>query len=287
MLRLDPRLRSRVAPALLLLFGLVFCFALAHLTGAVWVRDATCSYYAALFLWAAAILLDHWRTLGWVINDCLFIAFVSLIIVSLAWRDFDATAAYYAKLLPFMVLMPYVLGRVVGEPDFAFILGALSVLGILLLAMCALEFWPLPNTGVIYSRWTLFGFNHASLLIAQLVAISAVTVAYRLVVGKAGVEAHRWDNALGWLVLGIFTVALVLIAARGALIGCVLAFLCLLVLARCSWVSKAIMVIYLVLLALANHCRRGGRWRARIYRRVCALCLESAVPRASSRLFMG
>lgn len=165
-------LLSPAAVALLLLFGLVFCFAFAHLAGVKWSSPSTHLYYLGLLLWGGAVLIDRWKRWGTlVISDIIFVTFVLLVAGSLAvnWNASAATA-YYAKYLPFLVLLPYLLGRLVDASDFYFFSRALPWLGLLILLLCVGELWLMPNSGGGEDRRTFFGLNHTPLLIAQVMS---------------------------------------------------------------------------------------------------------------------
>lgn len=238
----DSRLwQSPAIPALLLLFGLTFGFAITHIAGFPWVPGVTRSYYAILLLWGAALAFQ-WRALlrPLVPSDWLIIGFVLLVIASLMWQhEANPTAAYYAKLLPFLVLLPYCLGRLMQGRDRTMFLRSLPLLGLLLLQVCFIDFWWAPYEGMVYERWIFFGVNHSPLLIASLVSVAALASAYFLL------QESGFDRRIvaAWIAFSMFIVALVLIAARGALITCTIALILMVLLSRhAAWRRRMMLV---------------------------------------------
>lgn len=230
--------QSPAIPALLLLFGLTFGFAITHIVGFTWGGGITRTYYAILLLWGAALAFQ-WRALmrPLVRSDWLIIGFVLLVIASLiSQHKANPATAYYAKLLPFLVLLPYCLGRLMQVRDRTMFLRSLPLLGLLLLQLCVIDYWWAPYEGMVYERWIFFGVNHSPLLIASLVSVATLASAYSLL------HESGFDRRIvaAWIAFSMFIVALVLIAARGALIIC---------------------AIVLILMVIMNH---HAAWRRRM-----------------------
>ena len=236
---------SPTAPALLLLFGLTFGFAIAHITGLTWATPATSIYYGGLFLWGAGVLVKRrqmLRQLGLI--DYLFLVFFVLIVASLAMQQQgNAGVAYYAKLLPFLVLLPYCLGRLTEKPDLDAIMRALPGLGVLLLVLTVVDYWWMPDNEIIYTRGNYFGINHSPLLIAMLVCVAMLALAHGLV-KKSAVEQPEpgWKLVLVWCAFGGMAMASVVIAARGALIASTLALVLMMAAMRGLWLSKTLVL---------------------------------------------
>jgi hypothetical protein len=235
---------SPAALALLLIFGLVFGFAIAHLASLQWSPIATRAFYLGLLAWGGVLLVQRrklQRQLGLI--DWLFLAFLCLVLASLATQsDPGGTVVHYAKFLPFLVLMPYCIGRLMSEDDFYVFSRCLPWLGALILLLCVMDFWLVPDTGVVYSRWQFFGVNHSPLLIAMLVSAALLALAYRLLSLDAMSSGWKSTAALG--LFGLFAMALVLIAARGALIACTTALMLMMGLAQASLRRKLLLLTY-------------------------------------------
>lgn len=243
------RLLSPAAPALLLLFGLVFGFAFAHLAGMKWSPIATRLYYLGLLFWGGAVLVCRWKRRGQlVISDSLFLTFVLLVAGSLAvhWEA-SAAVAYYAKMLPFLVLLPYVLGRLVDASDFSFFVRALPWLGFLLLLLCVADFWLVPNPEEVLERWTFFGLNHAPLLIAQVLSAAMLVQVHIALRPEVAPGSGAGNHVIAWTGLGLMAIGLVMIAARGSLIGAALTMTLLMFLIPGSWRRKILLVVYLAI----------------------------------------
>jgi O-antigen ligase len=212
-------LQSPALPALFLLFGLIFGFAIAHIAGLTWMPAITRAFYAIALLWGAVLTFQRRASLRQIaMNDWLFLVFLLLVIVSLILHQDknDPSAAYYAKLLPFLVLLPYCLGRLMQRRDRALFERSLPWLGILLLLLCVLDYWWAPDNEVVHSRWRFFGIDHSPLLIATLLSVATLASAHFVLHRDYG----RREKAAPWIVISIFSMALVLISARGALIAC-------------------------------------------------------------------
>jgi len=246
---------SPAAPALLLLFGLVFGYAIAHIAGVTWSPTATRIYYGGLFIWGGVVLVSRrqmLRRLGPL--DYLFLVFIVLVVTSLAMQhQGNVVLVYYEMLLPFLVLLPYCLGRLTVKLDLAAIMWALPGLGVLILVFTAVDFWWIPSNLSPHARRIFFGINHSPLLIAMLVSVAMLALAHRLV-KKPDVEKTElgWRMVLAWCLFGGMVMASVFIAARGALIASTLALVLMMAVMRGRWLSKAVLLGYFVCVAFAS-----------------------------------
>lgn len=241
-------LLSPAVPALLLLFGLVFGFAFAHLAGIKWSPMATRLYYLGLFFWGGAVLVCRWKRWGALgISDGIFLTFVLLVAGSLAvhWEA-SAAVAYYAKMLPFLVLLPYVLGRLVDASYFSFFVRALPWLGFLLLLLCVADFWLVPNQEEVLERWTFFGLNHTPLLISQVLSAAMLVQVHIVLRFEVARDSGSGTHAIAWSGLGLMAIGLVMIAARGSLIIAALTTILLIFLIPGLWRRKILLMVYLV-----------------------------------------
>ena len=250
MIFVSPLWQSPAIPALLLLFGLTFSFAFTHIVGFPWVSGITRTFYAILLLWGIALVF-HWRVLlrPLICSDWLVIGFVLWVVASLlSQHDVHPATAYYAKLLPFLVLLPYCLGRLMQVRDRKMFLRSLPLLGLMLLQLCVIDYWWAPNEGFVYERLIFFGVNHSPLLIASLVSVAVLASAFFLL-QESGFD-RRIVAAL--ITFSIFIVALVLIAARGALITCTIALILMVLLNRhVAWRRRMMLVGCFILSATA------------------------------------
>lgn len=209
--------------------------------GFPWVAGITRTYYVILLLWGAALAFQRRALLRpLVYSDWLIISFVLLVVASLlSQHEANPATAYYAKLLPFLVLLPYCLGRLMQERDRTIFLRFLPLLGLLLLQLCVIDYWWAPYEGTIYDRWIFFGVNHSPLLIASLVSAATLASA-NLLLEENGF--HR-EIVAAWIAFSIFIVALVLIAARGALITCTIVLILMTILNRHATWGRRMMLL--------------------------------------------
>jgi O-antigen ligase len=278
---------SPVAPALLLVFGLVFGFAFAHLAGMEWSTTATRLYYLGLLAWGGIVLVSRWQKRGALRpGDCIFAAWVLLLAVSLAaYRESSPSAAYFAQLLPFLVLLPYMLGRLVEASDFSFIVHALPRLGFLLLLLCGADFWLVPNPDEVLERWIFFGLNHTPLLIAQVLSVATLVQVF-IILTPDRARPLGWE----WAGLGVLTIASVMIAARGSLITTALTMLVLLILLPGQWRRKAALILYLgaaAALAFKLLPAQQSELYSRLKTIASTTAVEAAVPHAQSSVVNG
>lgn len=249
----NSRLWSPATAAVLLLFGLVFGVAISHLAGAQWPSVATRIYYLGLFIWGVLLLIQKRdRIHAPSLIDVLFLIFLLWLLVSIVTHDEErVSVSYYAKFLPFLVLLPYCLGRLMEKEDFSTFRSLLPWLATFLLLLCVLDFWRLPNNETTHSlRWIFFGINHSPLLIAIVVSLALLSLSNCLV---APDRLHPpLLQVVMWGALGGFTVALVMIAARGVLIACAVALLLMVLLARdAPWPRRLLIAAYFFALIAA------------------------------------
>jgi len=228
---------------MLLLLGMVFGFAVFHIAGLRWVPLATQAFYGGLLVWGVLLLLLHWkRFLPWALMDVLFLAF--LIFVSVSLLSMNSDVLFYAKLLPFLVLLPYALGRLTDESDVEIFLRVLPWLGVLLLLLCVIDYLWVPASGPLYSRISFFGIDHSPLLIARVLSLSTLALAMFLAGQTLSSASVIWKTAAMWAIFGVLTIAMVLIAARGVLIVTAVTLVLISAVTRVSVLRKLLLLSY-------------------------------------------
>lgn len=219
-LTLPTLLQTPALPAIGLLFGMVFCLALAHFAGLPWRQTATVTFYAFLFAWVSWLLWQRRASLGRFGGiDILFVAFVAVVLVSLvATQGWAGDAQKYPRYLPFLVLVPYLCGRLMGASDKALFSRVILVAGVVILPLLLLDRF--TSAGRVVGRWAFFGQDHGALLVGGLLAATLLALCVR-VLGCRNPDARNdrseWVVSLG--LIGIVTVSLVGVMARGWLLA--------------------------------------------------------------------
>jgi len=230
---------SPAYPAVWLLFGLVFAFATAHFMAVSWPQSATIAFYVVPMGWVSVLA---WRGrrhfLASALPDALFAGFILLVAASLIFQGglWEAAGKKYAAYLPFMVLTPYLCGRLMQASDRALLLHIALLAGVSMLPLLLLDrFTSLEREG---GRWPFFGQDHGALLVGGLLSATLIALSVRtLECRKSGVWnrfPERWTylgltlivtvflvwvSARGWLLAGLAGVAVVCLSARRCLIA--------------------------------------------------------------------
>lgn len=224
----SPWLNSPVIPAILLLFGLIFAFALFHIAGISWIPGLARFHFVFILFWGVLIIIQRKDfLLNFGLIDYFLLIFLTILVISLVVHRADGPAIlYYGGLIPFLILLPYCLGKIIKKHEFEIFLRVLPWLGLLVLALCVVDFWGAPENEIVTSRWRFFGVNHSPLQIATLVSCSLLSVVYVFITSSE--QKTNIKIITLWIVIAIFAVALVLIAARGFLIVSALVLLVML-----------------------------------------------------------
>jgi hypothetical protein len=232
-MKMGMRLLVSGTTAAVLLFGMIFCLAAAHFAGFVWRQSWSMVFYGTLFGWVAGhVWMQRLGLRRIVLTDVLFVLFVIVVLSSsLPLVLEDPAAAKFVRYLPFMVVVPYLCGRIMGARDVRHLAGAASAGGVVMIALLAIDFYLNFQAYSQYGRWPFFGYNHSALLIGMLLALTLVALTHRFLnMGSAAVPPGSQLITLSatWLV----AVALVFVAARGALIASAVAVSCLAVISK-------------------------------------------------------
>jgi O-antigen ligase len=249
---------SPALPAAVLLFGMVFCLAFTQFAGLRWQPSATITLYSGLLVWVA-VLAWRWRKLwgGLGIIDALFGAFILWVLASLAIHvPPEAVAWRYGRYLPFLVIVPYVCGRLMRVRDVHLLSKIVAAAGLVMLILLAIDYWHNARNATAYygyDRWPFFGHDYASLLIGALLAGALIVFYFRSLTGSADSSKPWLRRAADLAAMSLISVVLVWVAARGALLSGLLGIFCLtLILRRCSRFNRLMLILYLTgLLALS------------------------------------
>ena len=256
--RARPYLFSPALPAAILLFGMIFCLAFAQFAGLRWQPSATITLYSGLLVWVVLLAWRQrklWAGIGMI--DILFGAFILWVFASLAIQGApEAVAWRYGRYLPFLVIVPYVCGRLMRARDLHLLFKIVASAGLVMLILLAIDYWQNFHGVAVYrsyDRLPFFGHDYASLLIGALLAGALIVFYFRSLTGNADSSTSLLRRAADLAAVSLISVVLVWVAARGALLSGLLGIFCLtLILRRRSLFNRLILVLYLTgLLALS------------------------------------
>lgn len=217
---------SPALPAAGLLYGMLVCLAIAHLMGWMWPPLATKIFYGALFFLGSMLAWQRRSLLrNLVLSDKLFWLFVLGVLISwLAHGRADSSTLRYLQFIPFMVVLPYILGRIMTPDDVVRLVRILVWAGPLALLLATIDYNQGHETMTAGLRWIYFEVNHSPLLISFMLSASLIASTFMLFAQRRTV----WGR-VGLLILqGVCVAALVFVAARGVLLGALLGLVFLL-----------------------------------------------------------
>lgn len=211
---------SPVYAAFLLLYGKLFAFAGAHFIGAPWQRPMTIVFYVVLLLYSLfAVWRLHKRLLPFTTIDVIFAAFFLLVLASLVLQGglHVQSGKHYEYFLPFMVIAPYLCGKVMRDGDIERLSRIVVFAGLGVLPLLLLDRIVSPPHGS--TRWPVFGYDHVALLAGALLAASVLALCVRGVASRKSADDHWTSMALEYALIGVLTGTLVWTLARGWLLA--------------------------------------------------------------------
>lgn len=226
---------SPAYPALLLLYGMLFLFATTHFMAVSWSEHVTETFYMVLLGWVSVLAWWKRQYLRPVnLLDMLFITFILLVSASLVFQGgFFLGGGKFASYLPFMVVIPYLCGRLMREADNTFFMSLTLITGVAILPLLVLDRFISP--GRSGGHWPFFGQSHGALLVGALLAAALTAICVR-VLGRRNSDARSdrlawcvylvvivtiflvWVSARGWLLAGLVAVTVTCLSARHRLI---------------------------------------------------------------------
>ena len=212
---------SPVYPAAWLLFGMAFSLAMAHFFSFTWSKIATAIFYLVPFVWVSLII---WHRRGIQLGigriDILFALFILVVLVSSSAMHggFTETTRKYILYMPFMMVIPYLCGRLMRIPDIAGLLRVTMVAGLAMLPLLLLDRFTSP--GRDSGRWPFFGLDHGALLAGSLLAMALVALCVStLGFPNPSERNNRRLRAIQYCLIGLMTAFLVWLTARGFLLS--------------------------------------------------------------------
>ena len=220
-------------PAAWLLFGMLFALAAAHFLAASWSKTATAVIYLVPLVWVALIARYRPEALrGLNQIDVLFAVFILVVLASLTvMQGGRADAWTLIRYMPFMMVLPYVCGRLMRAQDVDLLSRITLIAGTAMLPLLLIDRF--TSAGRETGRWPFFGQDHGALLVGALLATALIALCVRVLACRNPGERNNrlyqlvrygltglitvflvWVTALGWLLAGLLGVTVVCWAAR-------------------------------------------------------------------------
>lgn len=261
MLRASDILKSPATPAAILLYGVVFGFAIAYNLGVSWERSYTIALYLALMVWTGLVVFDSVRERRPSPNriDYLFAGFFCAVLVSAMVNWWGGTIRQL-QLMPVFFIAPYVLGRTMRAEEVYMLRNLLIGMGILLLPLILVEYLretlrgdrpfgssPLPNL--------LFGQGHGVMLSGLLLSATLLGVISVLLTPSHQEAPGRWAAGKGryavYALLISVVVAMGWISSRGPILAGLVATVILVLLAPKSARRRKIEILVVLAFAIS------------------------------------
>ena len=218
-MKLPVNLYSPAYPAAWLLFVMLFALAAAHLLAFPWPRAATIAAYTLPVAWVSLLAWREQRhVLAFTAIDWLFAGFVLLVVASLVLGSgASGGARQHPYYLPFLVVIPYLCGRLMRVQDIALLSRIILWAGVAILPLLLLN--RLTSADHESGRLAFFGHDHGALMVACLLAVVLVVLCVRILDFPNHGERNRRDRFVQYSLLGIVTVVLVWTTGRGWLLA--------------------------------------------------------------------
>ena len=262
-------LRSPAAPAVILLYGIIFFFAIAYFIGMSWQRIYTIILYSGVLIWAAIVVIDRFKSRRPCFNriDLLFVSFLICILISSVMNWWEGTINYL-KLMPVFFLAPYLLGRVVDVSDILKVRHAILVMTIVLVLFIVPEYLRVQTYGLPHNNSptpTIFGQSHGVMLSGLLIAAGLVTLVSML----QSAELHylpflsfATGRYLGYAVLVLLIVTMGWISSRSGILAGLLGVSIFLFLAPKETLIRKFEIVFFLVLGVMIAVINSLNWKA-------------------------
>jgi O-antigen ligase len=249
--------RSSIYLALVLLFGLLCAQALCYFTGIPWERRFTVVLYCIASAWLL-ILLAVQRRRWWAPCrlDWLVLLFWSVVAISVVCRlELTEDTTAYLLYAPFMVVLPYLCGRLIPICSWHRLMQATLIMGLLVTLLTLMDRFYFASNSTFFVRWPIFGYDHGRLLVGALFA-TALTFACVFCL-KTSYKNNSKSLSFYFITYGftiLITIVLVFILARGWLIAGLFGSAIIVLSIKTARVSKRIcLIIIIAATAVTSH----------------------------------
>lgn len=212
-------------PVLLILFGLIFALAIVSSLGIQWHAGITITLYVVTFAWTVLLTwARRWYDPPWSMIDLLLVSFLLIVLASTLLHGREANLITgYQRYLPFLLVSPYLCGRLMTRHDIDLFTRLVVYVGII---MVMASLWYAYTSPVDVGRQILFGVNHMPLLVGGVVAVSVLAIgAYGILDADSDRKSWMWAWRYAWMGMG--SCFLVWISARGWVVSVLVGFLML------------------------------------------------------------
>lgn len=250
---------SPATPAAILLYGIVFGFAMWSYLGLKWQRYDTIALYVSIAVWALVVIVHRWRSIGLSLNrlDILFSVFLLWVLGSVATHWWIGTIQYL-EFIPFFVILPYLLGRTMVTQDVQLFKKILIGMAGVLLLLMPFEYWKNSQPGSLYVNSPapfLFGQGHGTMLSGMLFSAALLALISKLTfpaASGAGSGGHEKKyRFFDYLMLAAIVSAMIWIASRGPAVAALLGMMALFFFSSfLDWKKKMATLLYLGLFAV-------------------------------------
>lgn len=259
MFKLTNLIRSPATTAAILLYGIVFGFAMWSYQGWQWQRNHTITLYVAIAVWSVVVIFRRWRSIGLSLNrlDIFFSGFLFWVLGSIVTHWWKGTIQYL-ELIPFFVILPYLLGRMMVAQDVELFKKLLIGMGVVLLLLLPFEYWKNSQPGFLYENSPapiLFGQGHGVMLSGLLFSATLLALVSKLMSPAASTMESKGREGLyrffGYLMLAALASAMVWISSRGSVVAVMLGVIVLFLFSSFfGWEKKAAILSLLGLSAV-------------------------------------
>ncbi len=247
---------SPAMPSAVLLYGIIFGFALWSYLGWPWLRSDTITLYLATSVWAVAAIVRRQRITGFSLSrlDVVFCAFLLVVLGSIATHWWDGTARY-VEILPCFFVLPFALGRMMNVRDVMLFQNILLGMGGILLLLLPIEYrrnLSFASGDSVHPYLILFGQPHGAMLSnivfsSTLVALVSLLVLLSASHGADG-RKEKWRRFFGYMMVALVIASMAWISNRGAVLIAVLGVMgVLLVSSYCEWRRRVAVLLYVSL----------------------------------------
>lgn len=250
---------SPATPAALLLYGIVFGFAMWSYLGSPWPQHFTITFYIVVSIWSAIVLYSRWAALGFSVNrlDVLFCTFLLWVLGSVATHWWSGTIKYL-EFMPFFFILPYLLGRMMLTHDLDLFKKILISAAGALLLLLPFEYIKNSQPGFLYENSPapiLFGQGHGTMLSGLIFSAALLALISKLlhpITSSAERDKYRkTDHIFYYLLLAAIISAMVWIASRGPAVAAGLGAIVLFFFSSSfAWRKKMTILFYLGVFAL-------------------------------------
>ena len=250
---------SPAMPAAILLYGIIFGFAVWSYLGLQWLRIDTISLYVSIAVWSGVVIFRRLRSIDFSLNllDNLFGVFLLWVLGSVATHWWKGTIQYL-EFMPLFFILPYLLGRMMLVQDVQLFKKLLIGMAGVLLLLLPFEYWKNSRPGFLYENSPvplLFGQGHGTMLAGLLLSAALLALISKLTLPIVPHTAPRnfkkHYRIFDYLMLAAVVSAMIWVASRGPAVAAVLGMLALFCSASfIGWKKMMVIFFFLGLSAL-------------------------------------